>query len=93
MQAAKSKLADLQLALKKCTSTLINAEPVILLLSISVGFEMTAKPLFMYWARCVEIIHSTKGYDVQNASAMTTTLTRSTPLFKKTSRRLGFPYN
>ncbi|RCN25825.1 hypothetical protein ANCCAN_28461 [Ancylostoma caninum] len=40
------------------------------MLSISVGFEMTAKPLFMYWARCVEIIHTTKGYDVQNASSI-----------------------
>ncbi|EYC21609.1 hypothetical protein Y032_0019g3924 [Ancylostoma ceylanicum] len=70
MRTASSKVAGIQLAFKKCTRTSVNAEPVILMLAISVGFAMTAQPLFMYWARCVEIVNTTKGYDVENASAI-----------------------
>ncbi|RCN40636.1 hypothetical protein ANCCAN_13423 [Ancylostoma caninum] len=40
------------------------------MVAISLGFLITSQPLFMYWARCVEIISTTKGYDVQNASAI-----------------------
>ncbi|EPB73672.1 hypothetical protein ANCCEY_07224 [Ancylostoma ceylanicum] len=49
---------------------LINVEPVILMVAISLGFLSTSQPLFMYWARCVEIVNITKGYDVKNASAI-----------------------
>ncbi|EYC21612.1 hypothetical protein Y032_0019g3926 [Ancylostoma ceylanicum] len=51
-------------------SALINVEPVILMVAISLGFLSTSQPLFMYWARCVEIVNITKGYDVKNASAI-----------------------
>ncbi|KAJ1349301.1 hypothetical protein KIN20_004795 [Parelaphostrongylus tenuis] len=49
--------------------TLINVEPVIIMLSVSLGLCVISMPLFTYWARCIEIASSTHGIDPDNVTA------------------------
>ena len=45
--------------------SIINVEPAILFSSISMGLFGTVLPLFLYWARCVELYQEAEvGFNV-----------------------------
>ncbi|PAV61474.1 hypothetical protein WR25_11320 [Diploscapter pachys] len=65
---------------EKMCCGIVNAEPVIFLMAICVGFIGTFEPSFMYYARCIEIANSTEYQSItqgENATEICASITGS----------------
>ncbi|WKY11657.1 hypothetical protein Q1695_003322 [Nippostrongylus brasiliensis] len=67
--AVEEKFTPLQLSWRARTRGIVNVEPVLVMVALSLGLLATSSQLFMYWARCVQIV-SGQGHDMENATAI-----------------------